>query len=736
MPNIQNSTPPEPVRLDCVGSLQASGINGNRYLARFIQSGRVRARGGEDAQIEIPAEALQQAAADGLFDQRAVFLDHAGWLQHPSLAQLIGLSAAAHFDVHSQSVQGEISFLDNPAARHALSIIQAYLENPSLDIGLSLVFYPQWENQPQAGGNGLGVQRLRAIRYIESIDLVFQPAAGGRILQPLAEPSQPPHSSEGENLTMHTNPQPTTPDTTVETPRSLASTVEMPQSLASMVETPRWGVSTNLASTVETPRSLAPTTVETLRRSVSTNLASMAETPQRDVATDPDGESEPWLNAVRQATTEALLAASGLPVISQQRLAAQPYQTPAALQQAIEAERSYLASLSENQVIQLPGQAPRSHHLSGMRTPLERIELALDAMLNGVRPPQEIQPLTGIRELYHLLSGDYEMTGQFQAERVQFAAVTSSTMANLVANALNKRVINEFQQYPRWWEPVVLAEDFASLQNIKWITLGGVGELPTVSEGAAYSELTWDDSAESASFVKKGGYLGITLETIDKDDTGRVRAAPRALAQAAWLTLSKTISAIFTASSGVGPTLSDGYALFHSNHGNLGSSALAISSYNAARLAMRKQTELNSSERLGALTAPKYLLVPPDLEITALQVLASEYDYTYALSNGVAAPVNPNSQGVDFQARMNFARSRVIVVDLWTDTNNWAACADPRLYPTIGLGFRYGRVPEIFSVASPTAGLMFTNDTMPVKVRFFFAAGPMDYRGLYKANVA
>ncbi len=82
------------------------------------------------------------------------------------------------------------------------------------------------------------------------------------------------------------------------------------------------------------------------------------------------------------------------------------------------------------------------------------------------------------------------------------------------------------------------------------------------------------------------------------------------------------------------------------------------------------------------------------------------------------------------------ARKRVIVVDLWTDTNNWAAVADPNLYPTIGLGFRYGRTPEIFSVASPTAGLMFSNDTLPVKVRYFFAVGPMDYRGLYKANVA
>ncbi len=79
-------------------------------------------------------------------------------------------------------------------------------------------------------------------------------------------------------------------------------------------------------------------------------------------------------------------------------------------------------------------------------------------------------------------------------------------------------------------------------------------------------------------------------------------------------------------------------------------------------------------------------------------------------------------------------RDRVIIIDLWTDVNNWAAVADPRLYASIGLG-RYGETPEI-SVASPDSGLMFTNDVMPIKVRWFYAAGVMDHRGLYKANVA
>jgi hypothetical protein len=228
----------------------------------------------------------------------------------------------------------------------------------------------------------------------------------------------------------------------------------------------------------------------------------------------------------------------------------------------------------------------------------------------------------------------------------------------------------------------------------------------------------------------------LTLEAIDKDDTTRLRSAPQALAQSAWLTLSKGVSNIFTYNSGVGPAMVDGDALFHTNHGNLGTTALSVTAWTAARLAMRKQTEVNSAERLGALTAPKFLLVPPDLEVTGLQVLGTDRDYTYALSNGTAAPMNVHSEGGDLEMRMRFARERVIVVDLWTDTNNWAAVADPKLYPTIGIGYRYGRTPEIFSVASPTAGLMFSNDTMPIKVRFFYAVGPVDYRGLYKANVA
>lgn len=437
---------------------------------------------------------------------------------------------------------------------------------------------------------------------------------------------------------------------------------------------------------------------------------------------------------LQRALLDARLAASGLAPAGQEavrhHLLGLGRLDLVQIDAAIDVQRKAAAELRQVVVGHDPVDAGQ------MRSGREQFDLAFDALMSGRQPGAGVRPLSGIREAYILLSGDYEMTGRFRSDQVGLAAVDSTSMAGIVADALNKVVVNRFQEYPKWWAPIVTIEDFATLQTVRWMTLGGVGELPTVNEGQAYTELTWDDQTETSAWSKKAGYLGITLEAIDKDDTRRLQQAPRALAQAAWLSLSKAISTIFTTASGAGPTMSDSTVLFHSNHANVGSTALSTASWGATRAAMRKAAELNSSERLGALTAPRYLLVPPDLEATAIQVLASDADYTYALSNAPAAPMNPWAEGIDFQARLASAASRVIVVDLWTDANNWAAVADPNLYSSIGLGFRFGREPQIYSVADPNSGLMFSNDVMPIKARFFFATGPTDWRGLYKHNVA
>ena len=45
-----------------------------------------------------------------------------------------------------------------------------------------------------------------------------------------------------------------------------------------------------------------------------------------------------------------------------------------------------------------------------------RLVIPLEALLSGTRPEGNVRPLSGIRELYMLLSGDYELTGIYQPD--------------------------------------------------------------------------------------------------------------------------------------------------------------------------------------------------------------------------------------------------------------------------------------------------------------------------------
>lgn len=660
------------------------------YDCLFIGAGRVRQADGELSKWLIPAEVLQDAVP--LFEGAASYLDHPslfgfGWHQAPSVRDLVGVCSNAYWDENEQGIAGTIRLYDEePGSAGALlaALHDQMLEDradglPVPDIGLSAVL---WHTSHLDEDSGLRV--TDEITAVDSVDHVYAAGARGYVRAALSRLGLNRIVDDGRHIF------------------SLGASAPNQGGPEMAPETKNEG------QQVESPGVV---------------IAKHPEPPSGARGTENAGSSSPAVITqypeVPRGTTQHLEALSSAVERINDRL------------DHIEESQALLA---EERTVEDMGTPPRGT-IYGMVTGYDQVVAAAEALLAGARPPDGIRPLSGIRELYTLLSGDYEMTGLFQDERVYLANVTSSTMAQIVANVLNKRVMVEFAQYPQWWRPIVTIESFTSLQQVRWITLGGVGELPTVTEGAAYTELTWDDLGQRDSFVKKGGYLGLTIEAIDKDDTRRVQSAPRALAQAAWLTLSKSISTIFTYNSGVGPNVyyddSNQRALFHTSNGNLGTSALSAASWEATRIAMRKQTELNSSERLGALTAPRYCLVPPDLEFTAIQVIATAHIPGSANYN-----INPEAAGDTREARLRAARERVIVVDLWTDTNNWAAVADPALYPSIGLGFRFGETPEVFSVADPRAGLMFSNDVMPVKVRFFYATGPVDYRGLYKHNVS
>jgi len=315
-------------------------------------------------------------------------------------------------------------------------------------------------------------------------------------------------------------------------------------------------------------------------------------------------------------------------------------------------------------------------------------------------------------------------------------AATTSTLSTVVKNTVNIMIAADYSQRERWYEALVNTEEVDTIDDATLARLYGVSTLSVVEEGAAYTELAMQDEEETAEFVKKGNYVAITMETLMRDKINFVRRIPRTLTNTWYNTLSSLVSGVFTVNSATGPVLGTTGALFNATavgstggHANLLTTALSWSSFGAARTAMRKQTDQPSGNGRKLQINPRYLLVPEDLETTALQIRNSEQ-----LPGSANNDINPYYQKFD-----------VIVVPDWTDTNNWALVGDPRQFPAIWNIFpRGGRVPQLFTADNETQGTMFTNDTLRYKIRMltyrfsstYDCAPVSDFRPLHKSNVS
>jgi hypothetical protein len=374
-----------------------------------------------------------------------------------------------------------------------------------------------------------------------------------------------------------------------------------------------------------------------------------------------------------------------------------------------------------------------------MSTPHDRMQHAVNWIF-GVRDIEPPAPhLRDIRNIYQAITGDVNWYGVFNPEWSQLAAATTTTLAGMVVDALNRVTKMHYDNMVtyRWYESIVsVTPHSGTTHDVNLVTMDGISNLPTVNEGAAYTEASVDDAKETISFSKYGAYVGITLEAIRRSDIQRIQVIPRELIKAAIRTRSAAISSLFTANAGVGPTLADdSKALFHNDHGNLTTAALADTSWAAARTKIWEQTIPGTSKPLGLW--PTFCLVPIELYDTALTLFGyGSGDVGKPNTAGTAQEVNPYGM-----SRTGDPRPIPIAVPEWTDANNWAYLVDPRLHPVIHMAYAQNPaggshpMPEIFEVASETAGLMFTNDTLPVKVRDWWTYGVSTYIGIGKANV-
>lgn len=405
----------------------------------------------------------------------------------------------------------------------------------------------------------------------------------------------------------------------------------------------------------------------------------------------------------------------------------------AELDGAIQSARELVGQLTAASVVQGPGR------IHGMFDTGDQLGAAVADLFDVARDPGtenlKVAKLSGIRELYLMLTGDVDLHGGYDRSRVQLA--TTADFTGLVKNALNKIVVNTWDQMGQagynWWERIVVQEHFQTLNDVTGILVGTVGDLPLVEEGAEYTELAVGDSPEVASFKKYGGYVPLTLELIDRDNTRKLKAYARELGTAGMRKISSLVAAIFTQNAGVGPTMADTGALFNATavttaggHANLLTTALAAAQWDVVGQAMYNQPALiknalgyyGTGPKIGI--NPKYCLVPRALMLTAKQVLY---------------PSMERAANIFTENQQQGQPGDVVVVPEWTDTTDWAAVADPRILPGIYVGDRFGIRPEIFIAGDDLSPAVFMNDESRLKVRHFLAVWVNDFRPLHKSNV-
>ena len=448
-----------------------------------------------------------------------------------------------------------------------------------------------------------------------------------------------------------------------------------------------------------------------------------------------------WQKFLQEQGINAILVGSKLPGDMQQAIREEFEDRevePVALQKAVERYQSVWSKLQEKNIITGLDNPLDGGRIRGMSTGMDDMQNAMNWVF-GVEGATTPEPqLRRLDNLYQIITGDWDWHGTFMPDQSRLAAADAATLTGLAVNAMNKVMIplyNSMAVY-RWFEPLVTVQPHdGSTQDMQWIQYGGIANLPTVKEGAPYTELTVGDSKESDSFAKRGGYVGITLEMIRKSEIAKVRATTNALVVSSARTRSAAISYIFTQASGVGPTLdNDSVVLFHTaTHGNLATTAFSWTAWKAARLECAKQTELTSGKRIGFW--PKFCIVPFDLYDDAL--------ITFGYGQGAGGKPATTDKDVNpyAESRPGDPRPTVVPVPDWTDANDWAYLTDPVLNPVIQMSYAQlpgggsHPMPEIFSVTTENSGLMFTNDVLPVKVRDWFAYGVAGYRGIGKRNV-
>jgi phage head maturation protease len=272
----------------------------------------------------------------------------------------------------------------------------------------------------------------------------------------------------------------------------------------------------------------------------------------------------------------------------------------------------------------------------------------------------------------------------------------------ILANVANKSLRSGYEAAPQTFRPIVREVELSDFKMVDRVQIGDAPKLLKVAEGGEFKRGTVGEAKESYKLETFGRVVGVTRQTIINDDLGAFTRIPELFGREAADLESDLVWGIFNENV----AMSDGIALFHADHGNLGAGAeISVDSLAAAEEAMLEQT---SAQGRKLAIRPQFLIVRPRRKVRAQQVLG-------AITANKAGDVNP------FQGQLQ------MLVEPRLAGDAWFLAASPSQIDTIELAYLSGaRGLQTFTREG------FDIDGVEIKVRMDVAAKAVDHRGFFK----
>jgi phage major head subunit gpT-like protein len=284
-------------------------------------------------------------------------------------------------------------------------------------------------------------------------------------------------------------------------------------------------------------------------------------------------------------------------------------------------------------------------------------------------------------------------------------AFATHSIANVVSATYGKFLLAGFTAVESTWDRIASIRSVSDFKAVTGVRLNGGFEFEEVAPGGELKSADASDETRTIQAKTYGRLSSIRREDIINDDLGALTVVPTRLGRGAALKLNSVFWTEFQNNN----------ATFYAKESAAAGNALALSSLKTAVTSYRKLKDPDGNP-LGI--APALLLVPPELEVAAAELMGS------ALIHGTS--------GAAPSTNVLAGRYQVVSSSYLTSASTWWLCANPGDLAGMEVAFLNGnRLPTI-----EQADVDFSQLGIQVRGYFDFGVAKAEKNACYRMATA